>query len=94
VFGRPDQVELDVITKNGLLILCELKSSMSKSDMHTFERKVRFYERRHQRQATRMIMVSPMIDDQARRGEEQLGIELYPDALDVPARTETRTHVA
>jgi len=85
VFGQPDQVELDVIIKNGLLILCELKSSMSKSDMHTFERKVRFYERRHKRQVTRMIVVSPMIDDRARRVGEQLGIELYPDALDVPA---------
>ena len=85
VFGRPDQVELDVIIKNGLLILCELKSSMSKSDMHTFERKVRFYERRHGRQATCMIVISPMIDDRARRVGEQLGIELYPDALDVPA---------
>jgi len=85
VFGRPDQVELDVIIKNGLLILCELKSSMSKSDMHTFERKVRFYERRHKRQATRMIVVSPMIDDRARRVGAQLGIEMYPDSLDVPA---------
>ena len=84
VFGRPDQIELDVIIKNGLLILCELKSSMSKSDMHSFERKVRFYERRHHRQADRMIVVSPMIDDPARRVGAKLGIELYPDSLDVP----------
>jgi len=84
VFGRPDQVELDVIIRNGVLILCELKSSVSKSDMHTFERKVRFYERRHKKQATRMIVVSPMIDERARRVGEQMGIELYPDSLDVP----------
>jgi len=84
VFGRPDQVDLDVIIKNGLLILCEFKSSMSKSEMHIFERKVRFYERRHGRQATCMIVVSPMIDDPARQVGEKLGIELYPDSLDVP----------
>jgi len=84
VFGRPDQIELDVIIKNGLLIHCELKSSMSKSDMHIFERKVRFYERRHGRQATRMIVVSPMIDDPARQVGTKLGIEIYPDSLDVP----------
>jgi hypothetical protein len=30
VFGRPDQVELDIIIVNGTLILCELKSSISK----------------------------------------------------------------
>nr|VFK43237.1 MAG: PD-(D/E)XK nuclease superfamily protein [Candidatus Kentron sp. TC] len=29
VFGRPDQVELDVIIKNGLLIVCELESSVN-----------------------------------------------------------------
>ncbi len=84
VFGRPEQVELDVIIKNSVLILCELKSSMSKSDMHIFERKVRFYERRHGRQATRMIVVSPMIDERARRVGEELGIEMYPDSLNVP----------
>ena len=36
VFGRPDQVEIDVIIKNGLVIVCELKSSISKSDMYGF----------------------------------------------------------
>jgi len=86
VFGRPEQVELDVIIKNGMLILCELKSLVSKSDMHIFERKVRFYERHHGRQASRMIVVSPMIDDQARRVGEELGIEMYPDSLNVPVQ--------
>ncbi|MCB2261713.1 MAG: DUF3782 domain-containing protein [Candidatus Thiosymbion ectosymbiont of Robbea hypermnestra] len=86
VFGQPDQVELDVIIKNGLLILCELKSSMSKSDMHAFARKVRFYEKRHHRQADRMIVVSPMIDELARPVGKKLGIELYPDSLEVPVR--------
>ncbi len=33
VFGNPDQVELDVIIANGTLILCELKSSLSKADL-------------------------------------------------------------
>ena len=32
VFGRPEQVELDVIIHNGTLILYEIKSSMSKKD--------------------------------------------------------------
>nr|VFK68950.1 MAG: hypothetical protein BECKUNK1418G_GA0071005_12872 [Candidatus Kentron sp. UNK] len=84
VFGQPDQIELDVIIKNGLLIICELKSSVDKSAIYIFERKVRFYERRHQRQANRMIVVSPMIDHRARRVGEKLGIEMYPDSLDVP----------
>jgi hypothetical protein len=83
VFGRPDQVELDVIIKNGLLIICEIKSSVSKSDMYTFERKVRFYETRHQRQASRMLVISPMIDARAQSVAQQLGIEVYTDSLEV-----------
>lgn len=83
VFGRPDQVEIDVIIKNGLLILCELKSSFSKSDMYTFQRKALFYERRHGRKANRLLAISPMIDDRARQVGETLGIEMYGDSIDV-----------
>ncbi len=77
VFGRPDQIELDLIIKNGLLIICEIKSSVSKADMYLFERKARFYERRHQRQAERLIVISPMVDKRAREVADRLGIEVY-----------------
>jgi len=77
VFGRPDQVELDLIIKDGLLIICEIKSSMSKADMYIFERKVRFYERRHQRTADRALVISPMVDPQAQDVAHKLGIEVY-----------------
>jgi hypothetical protein len=85
VFGRPDQVELDIIIVNGQLILAEIKSSMSKSDMYVFERKVRFYEKRHQRQANRAIVISPMVDERAKRVAQKLGIEVYSYAEDVSA---------
>lgn len=77
VFGRPDQVELDIIIKNGLLILCEIKSSISKSDMYSFDRKVAFYEKRHQRKANRKLVISPMVDDRAKPVAQNLGIEVY-----------------
>jgi len=83
VFGRPDQVELDVIIKNGLLIICEIKSSIDKAGMYIFERKVRFYEKKYQRQVTRMLVISPMVEEKAHSLAEQLGIEVYADSLDV-----------
>ena len=83
VFGRPDQVELDVIIKNGLLLICELKSSIDKAGMYSFERKARFYEQHHGRQASRLIVISPMIDARARKVAERLGIETYGDSTDV-----------
>jgi len=86
VFGRPEQVELDIIVKNGLLLICELKSSIGKADMYTFERKVRFYEKRHQRTADRMIAISPMIDAKAARVAEKLDIETYSDSSEVDIR--------
>jgi hypothetical protein len=42
VFDRPDQIELDVGIHNGLLILCEMRSSIDKAGMYIFERKARF----------------------------------------------------
>ena len=85
VFGRPDQVELDVIIKNGLLIICELKSSIDKAGMYSFERKARFYEKRHGRKASRLLVISPMIDARAKKVAERLGIETFEDSLDVEA---------
>lgn len=83
VFGYPDQVELDLIIKDGLLIICEIKSSMSRADMYAFDRKIKFYQKRHQRQADRVLVVSPMVDDLARQVAEKLGIQVYSYAEEV-----------
>jgi len=77
VFGHPDQVELDLIIFNGTLILCEIKSSMSKSDMYAFERKVAYYEKHHGRKADRKLVISPMVDPKAQEIAQKLGIEVY-----------------
>ena len=72
VFGRPDQVELDLIIKDGEIIAGEIKSSMSKSDVYTFYRKVKFYEEKEGRKVRRMIIISPMIETQAKKVAEDL----------------------
>ena len=81
VFGHPDQIELDIIIKNGLLIIVEIKSSMSKPDMCIFERKVRFYEEHHNRKASEMIVISPMVALNAIPVAEKLGIRIYSLSL-------------
>ena len=83
VFGHPDQIELDIIIKNGLLIIVEIKSSMSKPDMCIFERKVRFYEELHHRKASEMIVISPMVALNAIPVAETLGIRIYSYADEV-----------
>jgi hypothetical protein len=84
VFGQPDQVEIDVIVKNGIVIVCEIKSSMSKSDMYIFDRKVAFYEKYHQRKVNRKLVISPMVDQRAFPVAEKLGIEVYSYGEDIP----------
>ena len=83
VFGRPEQIELDLLIKNGLLIICEIKSSMSKADLYIFEKKVQFYQKKHQRQATRKLVISPMVHPAAKAIAPRLGIEVYSYAEDV-----------
>ena len=83
VFGRPEQIELDVIIHNGTLILCEIKSSMSKSELYTFWRKKNFYEEKHARKADRVMVISPMIDAYALLAAEKLDIETFGYAEDV-----------
>ncbi len=84
VFGRPDQVELDVVLKDDKLILIEIKSSLSWEEVHTFQRKVEFYERKEGRRADRKIIIAPFVEGErpfevARR----LGIEIFTNVNDM-----------
>ena len=83
VFGRPDQVEIDVIIKNGLTIVCEIKSSINKGDMYLFDRKVEFYAQHQNRRVNRKLVISPMVDVNALPVAQLLGIEVYSYAQDV-----------
>ena len=77
VFGRRDQIELDLIVKNGEVIIAEIKSSISKGDVATFIRKVQFYTKKEGRVVTRKLLISPMIDNSAKELAESAGIEVY-----------------
>jgi hypothetical protein len=83
VFGRPDQVEIDVIIKNGLVILCEIKSSIDKAGMYIFDRKAKYYENHYQRKVNRKLVICPMVDPRALPIAQNLGIEVYSYAEDI-----------
>ena len=65
VFGRLDQIELDLLIKNRLLIIGKIQSSMSKSDLYTFDKKVQFYQRRHQQESNGKMVISLTVDFKA-----------------------------
>lgn len=50
--------------------------------MYAFEHKARFYEKRHNLKADRLIVISPTVDNKARQVAERLGIEVYSFAED------------
>lgn len=83
VFGRPEQIELDLIIKNGFLVICEIKSSMSKPDMHIFHKKAAFYQKKHFVKADRLMVISPMIDKKALELAKKLGIKTYSYVDDI-----------
>jgi len=83
VFGRPETIELDIIIINGKLIICELKSSMSRADMYAFYKKAMHYEKVHERQADRLAVVSPMVEEKALEVAKQLKIKVYSYADDI-----------
>jgi hypothetical protein len=84
VYGRPDQVELDILIINSTLIICEVKSSLSKGEMYLFHRKAKFYEKRHHRQANYLIVISPMVEEKAQVVARELGIKVFSYVDDIP----------
>lgn len=83
VFGRPDQVEIDVVIRDGRAILIEIRSSVSRGDVAVFQRKAEFYTRRTGLPVARRILISPMIEPRAHDLARQMGMEVYTYPEDV-----------
>jgi hypothetical protein len=76
VFGYPADVDMDVIVRNGTLILIEIKSSISGADVAEFARRVELYREVTGKSPARLLMIGPHADDRAREVGARLGIEL------------------
>ncbi len=88
VFGRPDQVELDLIIRDGKILIAEIKSSMSKSDVFVLKRKVEFYKKREGKEVDRVLIISPMVDSKAMDLAKEYGFEVYSYPEDVEGLNE------
>ena len=83
VHGHPDQIEIDVVIRDGKLMLIEIKSSMSHSEVYTFERIVEFYEAEENRIVDRKLIICSYLKPGAIEVAEKLGIEVFTDVADV-----------
>jgi hypothetical protein len=79
VFGYPEPIELNVVVKNGQVIVIEIKAAAGRSDVYYFDRKVAFYVRKTGRQVNRKLMVTPYADNRARETGVRLGVEICTD---------------
>jgi hypothetical protein len=83
IFGHPEQVEMDVIIRNGLVIAVEIKSSVSRGDLSLFQRKIAFFEQTENVTVNRRFFISPFVDPNAVGLAAGMGIELYTHSLDI-----------
>jgi hypothetical protein len=79
VFGHPEQVELDVVIRNGKAIVIEIKSALDPGNTYLFERKVRFYTRKTGRPVDRKLIVTPYAENRAKEIGLRLGVEICTD---------------
>jgi hypothetical protein len=79
IFGHPDQVELDVVIKDGRAIVVEIKSALDSGNTYIFDRKVAFYMRKTGRQVDRKLIVTPYADNRAKEVGLRLGVEICTD---------------
>ena len=79
VFVVPDQVELDVVIQNGKVFVLEIKSSLSRADVASFNRKVAYYARKSGRAVTRKLIVTPYLDPRVQEIGLRLGVEICTD---------------
>ncbi|MCS7150355.1 MAG: DUF3782 domain-containing protein [Caldimicrobium sp.] len=78
--GHPGKiVELDLIIRDGELIVAELKSSISPADVWIFEKKVKLFEKREGKKVHKKVIISPMIDPKALDFCKELNIVAYTD---------------
>ena len=76
VFGHPSMVDVDLIVKDREHILVEVKSSVSRGDVYELWRIGKLYER-VEGIKPKLVVVSPYIEDTAKKTAEKLGIETY-----------------
>ncbi|RDD52841.1 MAG: DUF3782 domain-containing protein [Candidatus Korarchaeota archaeon NZ13-K] len=77
VFGYPSEVEVDIVVKDGRLILVEVSSHVRASDVYILRRKADFYAGKTGRRPDRLMIVTPFIEERALEAARRLGVEVY-----------------
>lgn len=90
VFGYPAEVEVDAVIHDGLHMLVEIKSSVSRGDVSTFARTAELYGAVSGHKPQRRMIISPFVDEAAVEAAKHFDIEVHtslssPPPIDLPA---------
>ncbi len=77
VFSHPSIVEIDVVLQDDKVLLIEVMSHALRSDIYIFKRKAELYGKLEGKKPTKLLLVTPYVEDQALETAKQLGIEIY-----------------
>ncbi len=77
VFGYPAVVDIDIVIKDGRVVVLEVTSHARASDVAALKRKAELYEKIAGRKVDEVVISSPFIDDSAREAAERLGVRVY-----------------
>ncbi|MEM4317859.1 MAG: DUF3782 domain-containing protein [Candidatus Nitrosocaldaceae archaeon] len=77
VYGYPSSIQLDIVVSNGKIIVIEIASHIKRSDSFMLKKKVELYKKKEGKEISKMMFVTPFIDDDARDACNRLGIEVY-----------------
>jgi len=77
VYGYPCEVEVDVVVSDEKVLLIEITSHAKVSDIYVFKKKADLYYEKTGRKPSRLILVSPYVDDKAFEASIKLGVEIY-----------------
>ncbi len=76
VYGRPSEVEVDVVVHDNIHILVELKSRADSGDVLELTRIAKLYEER-EGVKPELAIVAGFVDSRARKLAEKLGVKIY-----------------
>ena len=76
VYGHPAVIDVDLVIKDNIHILVEVKASASRGDVAEFWRIGKLYEEVNGVKP-RLIIITPYIDEKAKELAKELGIDIY-----------------
>jgi len=77
VYGKPSEIQLNVITKNSISYIIETKDVASPIDIQYLIRAGKFYSQQNPRQVMRCLLVTRSLNPKTQRMAERAKIEVF-----------------